>query len=153
MAELVAADQAGAVEADIKIAQDIARLQAARPFLQRIELPDGIGAPDHGTDGGADNDVGDNAMRNERPDDADMGESTSGPATERQSDHRPPDAAKSYPVAAIGAVLAAPHQILQHRSNLPEGRNPTLYPSLSATAASRQNLPEGWFMPLMRETL
>ena len=36
--EFGAADQTGAVEADIEIGEDISRLQAARPFLQRIEM-------------------------------------------------------------------------------------------------------------------
>lgn len=40
-AALGAADQAGAVEADVEIARRMsARLQAARPFLQRVETSD-----------------------------------------------------------------------------------------------------------------
>jgi hypothetical protein len=43
-----------------------------------------------------------------------MGESARGPAAERKPDHRPPDAAEPYLVAAIGAVLIAADQIVQH---------------------------------------
>ncbi len=69
----VAADQSGAVEADVEIAEDIARLQAARPLLQRIELPDGIGAADHRADRGADHDTGNDAMGQQGPENSDMG--------------------------------------------------------------------------------
>ena len=120
--ELVAADQAGAVEADIEIAEDIARLQAARPFLQRVEMAGRIGAADHGADRGADHDVGNDAMGDQRPDDADMGKSARGAAAQRQPDHRPPDAAQTDLVAAVGAVLAAAHQDIQHR-NSPAARS------------------------------
>jgi hypothetical protein len=43
-----------------------------------------------------------------------MGESARGPAAERKPDHRPPDAAESHLVAAIGAVFTAPDQTIQH---------------------------------------
>ena len=113
--KLVAADQAGAVEADVEIAEDAARLQAARPFLERIEMAGGIGAADHGADRGADHDVGHDAVRQQRPDDADMGEAARGAAAERQPDHRPADAAEPDLVVAVGALLAAAHPAIQHR--------------------------------------
>ena len=116
--ELGAADQAGAVEADVEIAEDIARLQAARPFFQRIEMARRIGAADHRADRGADHDIGHDAVGNQRPDDADMGKSARRAAAERKPDHRPPDAAEPHLVAAVGAVLAAPDQILQHLNYL-----------------------------------
>ena len=116
--ELGAADQAGAVEADIEIAEDIARLQAARPFFQRVEMAGGIGAADHGADRGADHDIGHDAVGDQRPDDADMGETARGAAAQRQPDHRPPDAAEPYFVAAVRAVLAAPDQTIQHLNYL-----------------------------------
>ena len=106
--ELVAADQAGAVEADIEIAENISRLQAARPFFQRIEMARRIGAADHRADRGADHDIGHDAVRDQRPDDADMGKSARGAAAERQPDHRPPDAAEPYLVAAIGPFWPRP---------------------------------------------
>ena len=113
--EFVAADQAGAVEADIEIAENIARLQAARPFFQPVELSRGIGAADHGPDRGADHHIGDDAVGNQCPDNADMGKSARGAAAQRQSDHRPPGAAEADLVAAVRGVLAAADQIIQHR--------------------------------------
>ncbi len=61
--ELAAADQAGAVQLNVEIAQHAARLQAARPFLERVEMAGHIGAADRGTDRGADHDVRDDAAR------------------------------------------------------------------------------------------
>ena len=113
--ELVAADQAGSIEANVEIAEDIARLQAACPFLQRVEMPGGVGTADHRTDRGADHDIGNNAMGDQRPDNADMGKSTRGAAAERQPDHRTPDAAEPDLVQAGRAVLAPPYQVLQHK--------------------------------------
>ena len=98
--QLVAADQARAVETDVEIAEDTARLQAARPFLQRIELPGGIGAADHRADRGADHDIGNDAVGDQGPEDADMGKSARGAAAQRQPDHRPPDAAQPDLVGA-----------------------------------------------------
>jgi hypothetical protein len=106
--KLVAADQAWAVEADIEVAEDISRLQAARPCFQGIELARRIGAADDRADRRADHDIGDDAMLNQCPDNADMGKSARGAAAQRQPDHRPPGAAKSLSTAAICAVLAAP---------------------------------------------
>src|ERR1700694_1066900 len=113
--KLVATDQARAVEADIEIAENISRLQAARPFFKRIEMPGRIGAANHRADRSADHDIGDDAMGNQRPHDPDMGKSTRGAAAQRQPDHRPPDAAKPYLVAAVRAVLTASDQNIQHR--------------------------------------
>ena len=42
--ELAAADQAGAVQLDVEVAQHAARLQAARPFVERIQMAGDIGA-------------------------------------------------------------------------------------------------------------
>ena len=70
-------------------------------MFQRIELPRGVGAANHRADRGADHDVGDDAMGNQRPDDADMGKSARGAAAERQPDYRPPDAAEPHLVTAV----------------------------------------------------
>src|SRR5882724_2235894 len=129
--QLVAANQARAVEADIEIAEDISRLQAARPLFERIQMPRGIGAADY---------IGDDAVRDQRPDNADMGKSTGSAATQGEPDHRPPDAAETYLVTAIRAVLAAPDQNIQHRRS-PESTR------LCTKAWSRQNVPQAWFMP------
>src|ERR1700761_3597745 len=76
-----------------------------------------------------------------------MGESTGGAAAQRQPDHRPADAAEPHLVAAVGSVLAASDQIIQHRKQSP-GRI-----RLSVTARSRQNVAQAWFMLRMREGL
>ena len=115
--ELGAADQAGAVEADIEIAEDVSRLQAARPFLQRVEMPGGVGPADHGADRCADHDVGNDAVGDQGADDADMGEPARGAAAQRQPDHRPADTAEPDLVAAVGALLAAAHPVIQHQNS------------------------------------
>jgi hypothetical protein len=51
-------------------------------------------------------------------DDPDMGESARGAATECEPDYRPPNAAEPYLVTAVGIVLTASDQIMQHRDNL-----------------------------------
>ena len=111
----VAADQARAVETDIEIAENISRLQAARPFLERIEMARRIGAADHRADRGADHDIGNDAMGNQGTDNADMGKSARRAAAQRQPDHRPPDAAEPDLVGAVSAALAASDQNIQHR--------------------------------------
>ena len=113
--ELLAADQPGAVEADVEIAQDISRLQAARPRFEGVEVPGRIGAADHRPDRGADHDIGDDAMGHQRADDADMGKAARGAAAEREPDDRPPNAAEADLLAAIRAALAASRQNFQHR--------------------------------------
>ena len=113
--KLGAADQAGAVQADIEIGEDISRLQAARPFLHRVEMSGGIGAADHGADRRSHHDIGNDAVGHQRPDDADMGKAACGAAAQRQPDHRPADTAQPHLVAAVGAILAAAHPAIQHQ--------------------------------------
>ena len=112
--ELGAADQAGAVEADVEIAEDVARLQAARPFLQRVEMSGCIGTADHGADRRSDHDIRNDAVGDQRPDDADMGEAARGAAAQRQPDHGTADRAQPHLVATVGALLAATHPTIQH---------------------------------------
>src|SRR6202022_2065928 len=99
-----------------------------------------IGAADHRADRGADHHIGDDAMGNQRPDDAYVGKPARGAAAQRQPDHRPPDAAKSYLVAVINAVFAPADQNIQHLTS-PGGT------TLLATARPHQNVPQAWFMP------
>ena len=116
--ELGAADQAGAVQADVEIAEDIAGLQAARPFLQPIEMSGGIAPPTTAPIEGPDHDIGRDAVRGQSPDDADMGKTARRAAAERQPDHRPPERAKTHLVVAVGAPLAAAHPTIQHQTTL-----------------------------------
>ena len=59
-------------------------------------------------------------MSDQRPHDADMGKAARGTAAQRKPDHRPPDAAQSHLLIAIGSVTAASDQDIQHRKS-PEG--------------------------------
>ena len=63
-------------------------VSAARPVFQRVELAGGVAAADHGADRGADDDVGHDAVREQRAHDADMGKAARGAAAERQPDGR-----------------------------------------------------------------
>src|SRR5260370_23003092 len=102
--QLVAANQARAVEADIEIAKDISRLQAARPFFKRIQMPRGIGAADYRADRGAHHDIGDDAVRDQPPHDADMGKSAGSAATQGEPNHRPANDADTHLVTPISPV-------------------------------------------------
>ena len=86
--ELAAADQAAAGQADVEIAEDAALGQAARPFLDDVEPAGGLAAADHGADRGADDDVGLDAVREQRADHADMGKAARAAAAERKPDGR-----------------------------------------------------------------
>jgi hypothetical protein len=81
-------------------------------------MPRRIGSADHRADRGADHHIGNDAVGNQRTDDADMGKSARGAAAQRKTDHRPPDAAEADLVVAVGAFLATPHPIIQHRKLL-----------------------------------
>jgi hypothetical protein len=112
--KLGAPDQTGTVKADIQITENIPGLQATRPFLQPVQLARRVRAADHRADRGADDHVGDNAMRNQGPDNTDMGKSARGPAAKRQPDHRPADGAQAYLILAFRAALTSSDQNFQH---------------------------------------
>jgi hypothetical protein len=112
--KLGAANQSGTVETDIQVTKDIPRLQAARPFFQLVQLASRMSAANHRADRSADDDVRNNAMRNQGPDDADMGKSACGSAAKGQPDHRPPDAAKTHLVLGFSAALTSSDQNIQH---------------------------------------
>ena len=84
----VAADQAGAAEPDVEIADDAAQRQRARPVFQRVELAGGVAAADQRADRGADDDVGHDAVGEQRPHDADMGKAARRAAAEHKPDRR-----------------------------------------------------------------
>ncbi len=58
-----------------------------------MEVAGGICAADNAADRRPDHHVGDDAMGNQRPEDADMGKSARGAAAQREANHRPPDCA------------------------------------------------------------
>ena len=84
-----AADQARAAQPHIEIADDAAPSQRVGPFFQLVELVVGVAAANQGSHRRADDDVGDNALRKERPDHADMGKAARRAAAEHESDGRP----------------------------------------------------------------
>ena len=88
LGEPVAADQAGAGQADVEIAEHAAHGQRARPCFERVELAGGVAAADHGADRGADDDVGHDAVGDQRAQHADMGKAARGAAAEREPDAR-----------------------------------------------------------------
>ena len=136
--KLVAADQARTVELEIEIGKDTARLQAARPFFQRIEVPGRKRPADHGANRGADDDIGDDAVGDQRLDDADMGKAARRSATERKSDDRPP---ADGLVADFSVVLASSDPVVQHaKSNLLKGRS---------KAIARTPLPPEWLTSMV----
>jgi hypothetical protein len=58
--------------------------------------------------------MGDDAVGDQRAQDADMGESARRAAAERKADHRPPDAIQAYGVTTIRLTLAASDQHIEH---------------------------------------
>src|SRR6185436_8958134 len=112
--EFVAADQSGSIQADVEIGENISRLQAARPRLAAVEMAGRIVAPDHRADRGADHHIGNDAVRDQGFDDADMGKSARRAPAQRKAEHRPPDAAEPDLVAPVLAVWVTGNQVFQH---------------------------------------
>ena len=140
--EPVAADQAGAVEPDVEIAENIARPQAARPFLEPVEMSRGIGAADHSPDRGADHHIGDDAVRHQRPDNADVGKSARSAAAQGQPDHRPPGAAEANLVGGYQGRSG------RGRSGFPAPKGLHGCVKLVTAADSCQNALRAWFIPI-----
>ena len=84
-----AADQAGAADPHVEIADDAPQRERARPGLEVIELVVGVAAADQGAHRGADNDVGRDAVRLQRVNHADMGEAARRAAAENEPDRGP----------------------------------------------------------------
>jgi hypothetical protein len=84
-----AADQAGAAEPHVEVADDPPHRQRARPGFQRVKVIGGVAAADQGAHRRADDDVGDYALRHQHPQHADMGEPARRAAAEHQPDQRP----------------------------------------------------------------
>ena len=152
--ELGAADQAGAVEADVEIAEDVAGLQRARPFLQPVEMPGRIGAADHRADGGADHDIGHDAVGDQRLQDADMGKAARGAAAQRESDDRLADTAKADLAVVIDCPWANAVQEVQHLKLLDpsraEGPLQTMRGGVDPPEASRTMVYAATWQPLRR---
>ena len=104
--ELAAADQAAAGKRDVEIAEDAALGQAARPFLDDVEPAGGVAAADHGADRGADDDVGLDAVREQRAEHADMGKAARAAAAERKPDGRAHGCALRRFGCRFGAAIA-----------------------------------------------
>ncbi len=106
--ELAAADQPGAVQLNVEIAQHAARLQAACPVLERIEMAGHIGPADRGADRGADDDVRHDAALEQRAKNADMGKTSGCTAPKHQPDQRAPRGAETDLVLFRTILLALP---------------------------------------------
>src|SRR3974390_2189993 len=81
-----AADQAGAGEIDIEIAEHAAYAEAACPGFERVQRIRRVAAAHHCADRGADDDVRHDAVRHERSHYADMREAARRSAAERKTD-------------------------------------------------------------------
>ncbi len=145
--QLGSTDQAGAVQADVEIAEDIARLQPARPFLERIEVSGGIGAADHCADRRSDHDVRDDAVGEQRSENADMGKSARSSAAQRKADDRPPDAAKSDLSIAVRGGVAAPRSDFPAQGFSLEAQAYSQWPGLARMSNAHGLC--GWSWPLM----
>ena len=108
-------------EADIEIAEQAAPRQAARPFLDRVELAGRIAAADHRADRGAGDDVGHVALGEQRADDADMRKAARRAAAQHEPDARPRrrrSASAWLPVDRLIAVLSATPQKMKHANQI-----------------------------------
>src|SRR5262245_18018111 len=86
--EMAAADQAGAGQTDIEVAQDASHGERARPGLQVVHFLGGIATADNGADGSADDHVGNDAVRFKSADHTDVGENEGGAAAKCKADGR-----------------------------------------------------------------
>ena len=73
---------------DVEIADDAPPRQRARPVLERVELIGGVAAADQRAHRRADDDVGHDAVRLQRPHHADMGKAARRAAAEHKPDGR-----------------------------------------------------------------
>ena len=111
---MAAADQAGAGQADVEIAEDAAHGEGARPAFQIVHFLGGIAAADHGTDRCADDHVRHDAVREQCAHHADMGKAARGASAERQTD------GGRVVTAGCGCVVAsAARSPLRARANKP----------------------------------
>src|SRR5262249_50227631 len=86
--EMAAADQARARQADIEVAKHASHREGARPTFQVVHFFSGIAAADDSTYRSADDHVGNDAVRFESADHANMGETASGAAAKCKADGR-----------------------------------------------------------------
>ena len=114
--QAAAADEARTADPDVEIAEDAAQRQRARPALQFVEFVVGVAAADQGADRGADNDVGLDAVLEQRVDNADMRKAARRAAAENKPDRgtggRSPD-------ERLGSNVVDRHQILDSRPDGP----------------------------------
>src|SRR5271170_6647647 len=88
--EFFAANQTRTIEANVEITQDVSRLQAACPLFKLVQMTGRVGAANDGANRGADHDIRNDAICDQRPDDADMGKAARRTTAEREPDNRPP---------------------------------------------------------------
>src|SRR5262249_5853266 len=88
-AEASPADQAGASESEVEIAEHAPAGQLAAPLLEGIEFPGGKQARDDGPDRGARNNLGTDAVGNQGGQHAHMSEPAGGAAAQYEADREP----------------------------------------------------------------
>src|SRR5262245_55570476 len=85
---MAAADQAGAGQTDIEVAQHTSHRERARPALQVVHFLRGVAAANDGADGSADDHIGNDAVRFKSADDADVSETAGGAAAKCKTNGR-----------------------------------------------------------------
>ena len=113
--ELASADQSGAVQTYVQIAEDVSRLETSRPFLKRVEMTGRIGPADDRADRRADDDIGHDTVCQQCAHNADVSEAARGTAPQRQPNGR--SLGHSICLTFAGRILPEPHPILQHRQS------------------------------------
>ena len=136
--EPAAADQSGAAELEIEIAEHAPARQLPRPVLENVELSRRVVAADHGADRGAGDHVRPDAMGVERAQHADMGKAARGAAAQCQPDREARSvrgaATGSSDVAADMAVARCPSARPLLRARIADSRRSGSAQSLIASA-------------------
>jgi len=86
--KMLAADEAGPRKTDVEVAEHAAHRQRTRPPLELVHLSRGVTPAHNGADRGAGDDVGHDAVGDQRLQYADMGEAACGASAERKADAR-----------------------------------------------------------------
>ncbi len=141
----LAADQSGAGEAEVEITEDAAAREVPRPGFEFVEMAGRVAGGRDGADRGPGDDIGLDAVLDQRADDADMGKAAGGTARKREPDR--------HGLAAIdladvgGAVVTVGHvasQNFQHGEHLLDAQDRSATdPAQEVDATLVNRLPAG----------
>src|SRR5665213_2178859 len=106
---MATANETGAGQAEIQIAQNAAYGERARPCFQTIELPGGVTTTHHRADRRADDDVGDDVVGDKGAHHPNMREPARRAAAERERDAWPFDLGLCSSGRGFGVTVAAAH--------------------------------------------